>query len=84
MSIPQKTLDVFEHQLYEHLEYGLEPAVVKTVGDLETPPRLWREQIMVDIHLGVFLDQHPHLRGARNIPNIRKAILVDLISRGIL
>jgi hypothetical protein len=84
MSAPQEVLDAFQRQLTEHKQYGLIAAIVKTANDLETPPRLWREQIMVDIHLGMFLEQHPHLHGARNIPNIRKAILVDLISRGIL
>jgi len=84
MSISQEALDIFKKQLTQHEEYGLEPAIVKTADDLMKPPRLWKEQIVVDIYLAMFLQEHPHMEGARNLPTVRKAILVDLISKGIL
>ena len=84
MSAPQETIDAFKKQLKQHEEYGLPPSIVKTAEDLLKPPRLWKEQIMVDIYLAMFLDEHPHMQGARNLPTVRKAILVDLISKGIL
>jgi len=84
MKAPQEFIDAFQKQLHEHEQYNLQPSFVTTADDLLKPPRLWKEQVMVDLYLAMFLEQHPHLKGARNLPTVRKAILVDLIDKGIL
>ena len=84
MSTPEERVEAFKAQINEGVERGLDPHPLKTAEDLLNIPIAWKQALVVDMHLAEFLRQHPHLQGARNISAIRKAILVDLIDKGIL
>jgi hypothetical protein len=81
---PDERVEAFKAQINEAEERGLEPHPIEEADDMLNMPLAWVHALVVDMHLTEFLRLHPHLQGARNIPAIRKAILVDLIDKGIL
>lgn len=74
----------FQDQLAESVERSFPPRDIKSADDLFNIPSSVKEIIVLDIYVEEFIKQHPHLEGARNMPTIRKAILADLKTRGIL
>jgi len=80
----EEALEAFQKQLSESTERHFPPLKVKTADDLLNIPVSVKEILIVDTYVEEFIRQHPHLEGARNMPNIRKAIEADLRSRGIL
>jgi hypothetical protein len=74
----------FQDQLSESNERSFPPLSAKTADDLLKIPLSVKEILVVDIYVDEFIKQHPQLEGARNMPNIRKAVLTDLKTRGIL
>jgi hypothetical protein len=80
----QQAKQAFQRQLTEATELGLKPYPIRKAEDLLNVPKQWEREITISMYLTVFLEQHPHLRGARNLPAIRRAIKADLESKGMI
>ena len=84
MSTRETAIEAFKKQLSEGTDRHFPPLTVKSAEDLFNVPLSVKEILVVDVYVEEFIRQHPHLEGGRNMPNIRKAVLTDLKSRGIL
>jgi hypothetical protein len=80
----QQAKQAFQRQLTEAKDLGLKLYPIRKAEDLINVPKAWEQEITISMYLEVFLEQHPHLRGARNLPAIRRAIKADLKSKGMI
>jgi len=75
----------FRQQLTEAFRFDLPPRSVYRAEDLMGETNLaWKTELKVQVYLEDFLVRYPHLVGSPNLPNIRKAIRTDLISKGVI